>query len=161
MIVYLLLGSNKGDRLKYLMLAEYLISKEAGKITQKSAVYVTQPWEKLNQPNYLNQAIELETDKSPLQLLKILQKIEKSLGRTNKGNYAARTIDIDILLYDAIIFNSKNLIIPHPRMHLRNFTLQPLLTLNKTYTHPILHASIEELAKICKDDLKVSIFEKK
>ena len=161
MIVYLLLGSNKGDRLKYLMLAEYLISKEAGKITQKSAVYVTQPWEKLNQPNYLNQAIELETDKSPLQLLKILQKIEKNLGRTNKGNYAARTIDIDILLYDAIIFNSKNLIIPHPRMHLRNFTLQPLLTLNKTYTHPILHASIEELAKICKDDLKVSIFEKK
>ena len=161
MIVYLLLGSNKGDRLKYLLLAEYFISKEAGKITQKSAVYVTQPWEKLNQPNYLNQAIELETDKSPLQLLKILQKIEKSLGRTNKGNYAARTIDIDILLYDAIIFNSKNLIIPHPRMHLRNFTLQPLLTLNKTYTHPILHASIEELAKICKDDLKVSIFEKK
>ena len=150
MIVYLLLGSNKGDRLKYLLLAEYFISKEAGKITQKSAVYVTQPWE----------AIELETDKSPLQLLKILQKIEKSLGRTNKGNYAARTIDIDILLYDAIIFNSKNLIIPHPRMHLRNFTLQPLLTLNKTYTHPILHASIEELAKICKDDLKVSIFEK-
>lgn len=77
MIVYLLLGSNKGDRLKYLMLAEYFISKEAGKITQKSAVYVTQPWEKLNQPNYLNQAIELETDKSPLQLLKVLQKLKK------------------------------------------------------------------------------------
>ena len=161
MIVYLLLGSNKGDRLKYLLLANYFISIKAGEIKQKSAVYLTQPWQKLNQPTYLNQAIELKTDKSPLQLLKILQKIEKDLGRTNKGNYSARTIDIDILLYDDIVFNSKKLSIPHPRMHLRNFTLQPLLSLNKTYTHPILHASIEELAKICKDDLKVSIFERK
>ncbi|MFN8282030.1 MAG: 2-amino-4-hydroxy-6-hydroxymethyldihydropteridine diphosphokinase [Chitinophagales bacterium] len=157
-IVYLLLGSNKGNRLKFLLLAEYFIANHAGEITKKSAIYETAPWAKLNQPTYLNQALEIKTDKSPLQLLKILQKIEKNLGRTNKGNYSARTIDIDILLYDDIVFNAKNLSIPHPRLHLRNFTLQPLLELNKTYTHPVLHESIEELAKVCKDDSKVGIF---
>lgn len=146
--------------MKYMLLANYFIAQHAGEILQKSAIYETAPWAKLNQPTYLNQAIELKTDKSPLQLLKVLQKIEKNLGRTNKGNYSARTIDIDILLYDDVIFNSKNLIIPHPRMHLRNFTLQPLLSLHPTYTHPILKASIEELAKICKDEGKVGIFVK-
>ncbi len=144
-----------------MLLATYFISVKAGEITGKSPVYETAPWGKSNQPNYLNQAIELKTDKSPLQLLKILQKIEKNLGRTNKGNLSARTIDIDILLYDNAVFNSKKLIIPHPRLHLRNFTLQPLLELNKTYTHPVLHTSIEELAKACKDELKVGIFKPK
>lgn len=156
--VYLLLGSNKGDRLKYLLLAKYFLRKNAGEILKTSAVFVTEPWGKSNQPRYLNQAISVKTAKTPFQLLKILQKIEKELGRVNKHNNAARTIDIDILFYENVVLRAKNLIIPHPRLHLRNFTLQPLLELNKSYTHPVLHKSIEELAKDCDDTLKVSIF---
>jgi 2-amino-4-hydroxy-6-hydroxymethyldihydropteridine diphosphokinase len=156
--VYLLLGSNKGDRYKYLLLAKYFLRKNVGEILKTSAVYITEPWGKSNQPRYLNQALSVKTDKTPFQLLKILQNIEKNLGRTNKHNNAARTIDIDILFYENAILNSKNLIIPHQRLHLRNFTLQPLLELNKSYTHPVLHKSIEELAKDCDDTLKVSIF---
>jgi len=160
-IVYLLLGSNKGERYKYLLLAQYYIRKQVGDIIKTSAVYVTEPWGKSNQPKYLNQAMILQTDKSPFQLLRLLQKIEKNLGRTNKHNYASRTIDIDILFYDGVILKAKNLQIPHPRLHIRNFTLQPLLELNKSYTHPIYNKSIEELAKVCDDSLKVSIFDAK
>lgn len=156
--VYLLLGSNKGDRLKYLLLAKYYLKIEVGELLKTSAVYSTAPWGNIKQPTYLNQAILLKTEKTPFQLLRILQKIEKKLKRTNKHNYASRTIDIDILFYDSIILNAKNLQIPHPRLQLRNFTLLPLLELNQSYTHPVLQKSIEVLAKECNDTLKVSIF---
>ncbi len=157
--VYLLLGSNKGHRLKYLLLAKYYIRENAGEILKTSAIYITEPWGKSNQAKYLNQALVVKTDKTPFQLLKIIQKIEKKLDRTNKYNNAARTIDIDILFFEDVIIQAKSLIVPHPRLHLRNFTLLPLLELNKSYTHPILHKSIEELAKDCVDTLKVSIFD--
>ncbi len=159
--IYLLLGSNKGDKRKFLLLAQYFIQQKAGNILQTSAIYETEPWGKSNQANYLNQAICIATDKTPFQLLKVLQKTEKILGRVNKHNNAARTIDIDILFYENIVFKSRNLQIPHPRLHMRNFTLLPLLELNKSYTHPVLHKSIEELAKGCADTLKVSIFTSK
>jgi 2-amino-4-hydroxy-6-hydroxymethyldihydropteridine diphosphokinase len=154
----LLLGSNKGDRMRYLLLSHHFLANNVGVIINKSKIYETEPWGKSNQPRYLNQAIEIKTDKTPFQLLRSLQKIEKLLGRRNKGNYAARTIDIDILFYNQVILKAKNLIIPHPRLHLRNFTLQPLMDLNTSYTHPVFCTSIEELAKSCKDALKVSIF---
>lgn len=156
--VYLLLGSNKGDRFKYLLLAKYYIRENAGEILKTSAVYETEAWGKTDQAKYLNQAIVIKTDKTPFQLLKILQKIEKGLGRINKYNNAARTIDIDILFYENAVIQAKNLTIPHPRLQVRNFTLQPLLELNKSYSHPVFNKSIEELAKHCVDTLKVSIF---
>jgi 2-amino-4-hydroxy-6-hydroxymethyldihydropteridine diphosphokinase len=133
----------------------------ADEIIKTSNIYITEPWGKSNQAKYLNQALIIKTDKTPFQLLRQLKKIEQKLDRTNKHNYAARTIDIDILFYDSLIFNAHQLQIPHPRLHLRNFTLQPLLELNKSYTHPIYNKSIEELAKVCDDTLKVSIFEPK
>ncbi len=156
--VYLLLGSNKGNRRKYLLMAMYLLQNKIGTIVHTSSVYITEPWGNNNQPKYLNQALIINTQFTPLQLLKKLQKIEKELGRTNKNQYSSRTIDIDILFYDRIIFTAKNLVIPHPRLHLRNFTLMPLMELNKSYSHPKLKKSIEELAKNSTDSLKVSIF---
>ncbi|MFN8239099.1 MAG: 2-amino-4-hydroxy-6-hydroxymethyldihydropteridine diphosphokinase [Chitinophagales bacterium] len=156
--VYLLLGSNKGDRKRFLTLAQHLIQQHAGSIIQSSRVFITEPWGKDNQPKYLNQAMSISTLQTPLRLLKTLKKIEKVLGRVNKHHYSARTIDIDILFYDDTVMEAKNLIIPHPRLHLRNFTLVPLLELDKSYTHPILHKSIEQLTKECEDTLKVSIF---
>lgn len=159
--VYLLLGSNKGNRFKNLLLAKYFIQLKAGNVLKNSAIYKTEAWGNTKLSAYLNQAILLETDKSPFRLLKVLEKIEKTLGRTNKSLNAARTIDIDILFYDNIVLESKNLIIPHPRLQLRNFTLLPLAELNKSYTHPVLHKSIEELCQVCEDTLKVSIFKPK
>ncbi|HNM32666.1 MAG TPA: 2-amino-4-hydroxy-6-hydroxymethyldihydropteridine diphosphokinase [Chitinophagales bacterium] len=156
--VYLLLGSNKGNRRKFLLMAMYFLQQEIGSILRTSSVYITAPWGNDNQPKYLNQALIINTPHTPLQLLKKLQKIEKKLGRTNKNQYTSRTIDIDILFYDNLIFKSKNLEIPHPRLHLRNFTLRPLLELEKSYSHPKLKKSIEELAKDSADTLKVSIF---
>ena len=156
--VYLLLGSNKGNRRKYLLMAMYLLQNKIGTIVRTSSVYITEPWGNNNQPKYLNQALIINTQCTPLQLLKKLQKIEKELGRTNKNQYSSRTIDIDILFYDRIIFTAKNLVIPHTRLHLRNFTLMPLMELNKSYSHPKLKKSIEELAKNSTDSLKVSIF---
>ncbi len=156
--VYLLLGSNKGNRTRFLNLAQHLIQQHAGSVIQSSQVFITEPWGKDNQPKYLNQALKVSTLLTPLQLLKTLKKIEKALGRVNKHNYSARTIDIDILFYDTIILQSKKLIIPHPRLHLRNFTLVPLMELNKSYTHPVIHKSIEQLTRECEDTLKVSIF---
>jgi len=156
--VYLLLGSNKGNRRKYLLMAMYLLQNKIGTIVRTSSVYITEPWGNNNQPKYLNQALIINTQCTPLQLLKKLQKIEKELGRTNKNQYSSRTIDIDILFYERLIFTAKNLEIPHPRLHLRNFTLMPLMELNKSYSHPKLKKSIEELAKNSTDSLKVSIF---
>lgn len=159
--VYLLLGSNKGHRLKFLLLAQYLIQQNAGEIITKSTIYKTAAWGKEHQPDYLNQVICIKSKKTPLQLLRLLQKTEKKMGRTIKHNYAARTIDIDILFYDNLVFDAKNLTIPHPKLHLRKFTLMPLYEIDKSYTHPILQKSIDELLKICTDNLKVSIFDNK
>lgn len=156
--VYLLLGSNKGHRLRYLLLAQYLIGRDAGEVTAASRVYETAPWGVQHKTGYLNRALEIRTALTPFQLMRRLQKTEKQLGRKNKNMLAARTIDIDILLYDAVVFESGNLQIPHPRLHLRNFTLQPLAELAKSYTHPILGTSIEDLAKNCADTGKVAIF---
>lgn len=156
--VYLLLGSNKGNRIQLLSLAGKLIAINAGSIIQQSPVYLTEAWGKTNQAAFLNQGLEIQTPYSPFQLLKILQNIEKMLGRTNKNMNAARTIDIDILFYNDWILTSKNLIIPHPRLHLRNFTLQPMFFMNKSYTHPVFGKSIEQLLLACEDKGKVSIF---
>lgn len=147
--------------MRYLQQATILIQEYVGFIEQQSSIYVTESWGNIHQPNYLNQALWIKTNLSPFQLLRILQKIEKALGRTNKHHYSARTIDIDILFFEDSIIAAKNLEIPHPRLHLRNFTLLPLLELNKSYTHPAYNKTIEELAKDCADNLKVSIFETK
>jgi 2-amino-4-hydroxy-6-hydroxymethyldihydropteridine diphosphokinase len=159
--VHLLLGSNKGNRQHYLQQARCMIQQYAGFIRKISSVYATDAWGNIHQPKYLNQALIIQTNLTPFQLLKTLQKIEKELGRTNKHHYSARTIDIDILFFEGCILKAKNLEIPHPRLHLRNFTLLPLLEIDKSYTHPVIEKTIEELVKNSADNLKVSIFETK
>jgi 2-amino-4-hydroxy-6-hydroxymethyldihydropteridine diphosphokinase len=156
--VYLLLGSNKGNRLKYLLMARYFLQQRAGEIVKTSHIYITEPWGNTQQGAYLNQALELRTDKSPFRLLKISQKIEKALGRENKHHNASRVIDIDILFYDRLILDAKNLVLPHPRLHQRNFTLTPLLEICGSYTHPVMNKSMMEIANTCSDTGKVSIF---
>ncbi len=101
--------------------------------------------------------MEITTELSPQELLSATQTIEKQLGRVSKTttHYEARPIDIDILFFDDLIIETENLTIPHPRMHLRNFALQPLLEIAPNFMHPILQKEIKELAKSCKDTGKV------
>src|SRR5262245_24272879 len=121
--VYLLLGSNIDDRENYLSLGLEKIQDRAGKILKSSFIYETAPWGVVGQENYLNAAVLVETLLSPEKLFPELKKIETEAGRTDQKKYAPRTLDIDILFYDHLVLNSKDLIIPHPKLQLRRFVL--------------------------------------
>lgn len=160
--IFILLGSNKGFRYKNLLLAQYLIQQKIGEIVAISNIYETEPWQVSGkQSAYLNQCIAIKTNLSIFQVLNKTQKIEKELGRTQKRQNQSRTIDIDILFFDDWVINTKNLIIPHPRLHLRKFTLQPLAEIAATFTHPILNETIETLNKQVADNLDVKLYSAK
>src|SRR5262245_29514015 len=152
---YLLLGSNIGDREAHLYFAIREINARAGKILKASSVYETEPWGVTNQANYLNAAVLLETDLDPESLIHRLRDLEREAGRTDQKKYAPRTLDIDILFYDHLVWKSEDLIIPHPKLHLRRFALVPLAELNSRFIHPLLHHSVEELLQSCTDPLRV------
>jgi len=126
-IVYLGIGSNLGDRQANIIEAIKRLSGISKTIVTKvSPLYETEPVGGPPQGKFLNGAIELFTDLSPFELLSELRKIEMNLGRTSKGDNMPRTIDLDILLYDDIILNDNDLVIPHPRMNEREFVMRPL-----------------------------------
>jgi len=143
--------------MEYIRRAVELLRGEAGCITAMSAVYESEPWG-FNDPNrFLNLAVALETKLSPHALLECIQRIEKNMGRVRiNGGYHARTIDIDILLYDRLVINTPKLVIPHPRMTERMFVLQPLAELAPDLEHPILHQSMADLMEHCSDKKQVS-----
>ncbi len=164
--VFLSLGSNKGDRLKYLEKAIILIQNKTGKIVKISDIFESKSWA-YEDNDYLNALIEIETDLSPEELLKKTQKIEKELGRNTKTYtkngktvYSARTIDIDIIFYDGKIINSEHLTIPHPLMHLRRFVLFPMTQIAPDFIHPVFNEKIETLYIRCEDDNPIKLFEK-
>ncbi|MBK9730501.1 MAG: 2-amino-4-hydroxy-6-hydroxymethyldihydropteridine diphosphokinase [Chitinophagaceae bacterium] len=152
---YLLLGSNVGDRNHHLQHAIEKISDQAGAIIKMSSVYETQPWGVTQQDDYLNLAVQTETRLSALELFKILQQIEASEGRVNPIKNTPRTLDIDILFFDDTVIDEGSLIIPHPRLHLRRFVLEPLSEIAPFFVHPTLNKSVEELLKVCTDEMKV------
>ena len=145
-IVYLSLGSNKGDRIGYVQQAASLLGAE-DKITivRTSAFYETEPWNMNTQTWFVNAIVEAKTTYSPKELLEICQKIEKGRTRNDNSNYEDRTIDIDILFYNKDIINEENLTIPHKYVHLRAFTLVPMMELNADFVHPVLHKTIVEM----------------
>lgn len=158
-IVFLCLGGNLGNREANLAKATAKITQQCGKILAKSSIYQTQAWGSTSQLKYLNQVIQIQTAYSPEQLLKTLLSIEKSLGRERISNQNGdRTIDIDILFFNDEVIETYNLQIPHPRLHLRNFVLQPLKSINEDFFHPIFKKTIKELALQCTDSLKVTLF---
>jgi 2-amino-4-hydroxy-6-hydroxymethyldihydropteridine diphosphokinase len=159
--VYLLLGSNLGNRLSYLQLAVQYINEQIGQITKCSAIYETQSWGNTEVPDYLNQVVLLQTDLLPHELLNNLLKIELMLGRERQEKWGARTLDIDILFYDNEIINDTDLVVPHPQLHKRRFTLEPLAELAPYLVHPLLHKTISTLKIELNDDLQVKkyIFE--
>jgi 2-amino-4-hydroxy-6-hydroxymethyldihydropteridine diphosphokinase len=159
--VYLLLGSNLGNRLMYLQEAARYINEETGHIVQQSAVYETQSWGNTNVPDYLNQVLLLQTNLLPHDLLHKLLQIESLLGRERLEKWGARTLDIDILFYGTDIIEDADLIVPHPQLHNRGFTLAPLAELAPDLMHPVLNKTISSLKNELNDDLQVKkyIFE--
>lgn len=147
-IAYLSLGSNKGDRIGYVQQAASLLGMdEKITIVRTSAFYESEPWNMNTKNWFVNAIVEIKTQYSPQELLVACQRIECQLGRTpiEKGQYQDRTIDIDILFYNKEIINEENLTIPHKYVHLRAFTLVPMMELNSDFVHPVLHKTIEEM----------------
>ena len=133
--VYLSLGTNLGDKERNLLLAIAEIGRRIGPIKAQSAFLATEPWGFESENTFLNAAIRIETNLSPIALLDETQQIERDMGRTQKSsancqlstvNYQDRIIDIDILLYDDLHIDTPRLTIPHPLMQQRDFVLIPL-----------------------------------
>ena len=157
--VFLHTGSNQGQRFEYLIKAERLIETQIGPIIQRSAYYETEAWGKTDQADFINQALEVHSELSPTKLLQITLNIEKELGRIRRERWTSRCIDIDLLFYDDQIINQPELTIPHPRIHLRNFVLIPMLEIAATFVHPVFNLSIEDLYLRSEDRLEVRMLE--
>ena len=158
-IVYLLTGSNIGDRLAFLQKAEGEIAAKIGTIQAKSSYYESQAWGNTNQEDFWNQCLEVRTSLSAEQVLSGVLAIEKTMGRKREGEWQPREIDIDILFYGEKIIKTKDLVVPHPRFHERNFAIIPMMEVNGDYLHPVLELHIDEIFFDCKDPLEVAQLE--
>lgn len=144
--VYLSLGTNIGNKLHNLSVARAELNKiPETKIVKISSVYETPPWGRIDQPNFFNQAVAVETSLIPLQLLKEIKNIEIKMGRQSRGRWGPREIDIDILLFGNFIVSTEQLTIPHPNLRNRLFVLVPLQEIEPDLVFPEDGASIEEV----------------
>ena len=151
--VYLSIGSNLGDRKKYISDAEIYIEKLIGVITCKSGLYETEPWGIVHPEMFLNKVILVESDLAPFQIFEKIQAIEKSNGRIrNNEKYSPRTIDIDILFFDEIVLDDKNLTIPHPLIKERKFILEPLAEIAGGFIHPLYKKTVRQMFRECSDN---------
>jgi dihydropteroate synthase/2-amino-4-hydroxy-6-hydroxymethyldihydropteridine diphosphokinase len=143
--VYLGLGSNLGDRYGHLIAALDRLQAHVT-IDAISSIYETEPWGYADQPRFLNAVCCGETDLTPPGLLSVIKAIEVELGREPTFRYGPRTIDIDLLLYDAAIVEQDHLQVPHPQLHERDFVLAPLNEIAPHVVHPRLEKTIEALS---------------
>ncbi len=154
---FLLLGTNLGDRKKNLTIARNTIELNVGTIVKASSIYETKAWGKTDQPDFLNQSLEVETELTPVAVLSEILEVEKVMGRMRGEKWSERLIDIDILLYDNATINSPDLTIPHPQLPNRRFALVPLSEIGGTRVHPILKVTIAELLERSPDSLEVHL----
>lgn len=150
--VYIALGSNIGDTKGFLDFAVHMLEKRSDCQVQKVSDYlVTKPYGGVEQDDFLNGALELKTMLDPEELLDALHEIEKAAHRERKTHWGPRTLDLDILLYDDLVFDTKDLHIPHVEMHLRDFVLIPMAQIAPWKRHPLTGKTMEEM----KNNLKV------
>ncbi len=155
---FLLTGSNVGNRLSNLKKAGEFLGSEL-KIFERSKIYESKAWGLKDQDDFLNQILKIQLEKDPSELLKITQGVEEKMGRSRKEKWGPRIIDIDILYLDQMIINESDLVVPHPEIQNRMFTLKPLAELAPDLTHPILKMNQKELLESCEDHVPVWIYQ--
>ena len=161
MIYYLGLGGNLDRPVRRLARARERIARMVGPIRKASSLYWTEPVGRKRQPWFVNQAIEVESALSPLEVLAAVQKIEANLGRVRGPRNGPRTLDIDILLAGKTVLRSRRLTLPHPRLPDRNFVLFPLAEIAPRRRHPLLGKTISALKRACSDRSIVMVIPKK
>lgn len=139
--------------------------KEAIEVLKKEMIieslspwYQSEPLPVSNQPWYINGVLKVKTSLNPNNLLKTLLKIENSFGRTREKKNEPRVIDLDLLTYNDLVIDSRLLVIPHVRMHLRRFVLDPLIDIAPEWVHPIFKIKATELRKKLKDQQNIKKF---
>ncbi|RYF74144.1 MAG: 2-amino-4-hydroxy-6-hydroxymethyldihydropteridine diphosphokinase [Cytophagaceae bacterium] len=156
--LYLLLGANLGDKVQTFALARRYVTEQVGPIVKESGLYETAAWGVIDQPTYLNQVLLVETYLAPNDVLTNTLAIEEHLGRVRHEKWGARVIDIDLLFYDDLMFNTSTLTLPHPLLHERRFTLIPLAEIAPAFVHPVLKQTCQTLLERCSDDSEVIKF---
>ena len=155
--VVLLLGSNLGNSKLLFQRALNLLTEKLGKLQSQSSLYKSSPWGFKHENNFLNQVLILETNYSAEDVLNFCLQIETNLGRVRKEQvgYSPRVIDIDLLFVNDEVLETETLVLPHPRLHLRKFTLIPLVDLIPDFVHPRLLKDMQYLLDNCKDNSEV------
>ena len=154
---YLGLGTNMGDRDKYLSDACVLLNNhEKINITKKSKIYETKAWGYTEQADFLNVCLEVDTSLNEYELLSVCQEVEQKLDRKRIIRWGPRTIDVDILFFNDIVLNDENLLIPHPRIKERAFVLIPLMDLNSKLSidGKTIDVHLNSLTKKERDEVK-------
>jgi len=158
---YLGLGANVGDLESNLAKARARLEKNGVRIVSASSLYRTEPVGCSGQPWFLNQVIEVETEFSPGELLRLAKRIERGMRRRSGPPDNPRPIDIDILLSGDSVFHTEQLTIPHPRLTERNFVLIPLAEIAPELVHPVFHKTIETLRRESEDRARVERIKKR
>ena len=142
--IYLGIGSNLGNKRNNIEKTKFKLGQNNIKILQSSSFYESLSWPNPNNPKFLNIVLKISTNFTLPELLKKCKEIEKNIGRKKSCINSPRECDIDIIDYENKIINDK-IILPHPRMHTRNFVLLPLFELNKDWKHPVSKHNIKTL----------------
>ena len=172
--VVLLIGGNQGDRVSLLMHAVMEIANRIGTVSLVSSMYETEPWGFDAEQNFLNQAVVVDTDLNAFDVLRKALEIEKELGRVRPAEcdatlsvlrtphlvkeYTSRPIDIDLIFFNSEIVDAPDLQLPHPRMHMRRFVLEPLAQIIPDFKHPKLRKTIRQLLEECTDKGDVRLY---
>ena len=145
MAIFIALGSNLGDKDKNLKDALALLQEKGVKIVSVSDFITTEPYGVTDQPDFLNAVAEVQTEKTPVELLCVLMQVEQELGRKRLRRWGERNIDLDLLLYDDQIIDLPELKVPHPEMQNRDFVLRPLIQIAPDAVHPVLQKTMAQL----------------
>lgn len=154
---YIALGSNLGDREENLRRAVGEL-RALGEDLRASGLYETAPVGPEDQPWFLNAVVSLETEIWPRRLVRELKAIERRLGRREAARFGPRAVDLDLLLYDEVELDIPSVSLPHPRLHLRRFVLEPLVELDPQARHPTLDRTAGELLETLQDEHQVRPF---
>jgi 2-amino-4-hydroxy-6-hydroxymethyldihydropteridine diphosphokinase len=154
--IFIGLGSNLGDRAKYLQCAlSELVNLHQTTVKKYSSVYETEPVGVKEQPKFLNMVAEVDSMLRPDNLVRELKEIEHRVGRTFREHWGPREIDLDLLYYGGEMLNETELHVPHPEISNRRFVLVPLKEIAAEFQDPLRHLSVEELLQRCSDTSSV------